>query len=182
MSLLELLQLSPPPPNPIYTGLEKDFLQIENQIGSKLPCDYKEYIKYYGDCMWYRHIRISTPFDNGNYSLWGWHKKNIQQLKTLFESSLPIIKHPIYPEKGGIFLCGGDIFGEMIAWITEGAPNDWSIIYFNYDCCLYNRYDMNITTFLLKLVKNEIHPDCFPCDIRDIHKNRPIATVTSVEP
>ncbi|MDR2438238.1 MAG: SMI1/KNR4 family protein [Planctomycetaceae bacterium] len=58
MSLLKLLQLAPPPINPIYTGSEKDFLQIENQIGSRLPSDYKEYIQHYGDCMWFRHIYI----------------------------------------------------------------------------------------------------------------------------
>jgi hypothetical protein len=185
MSLLELLQLAPPPMNPIYTGSEEGFSQIENQIGSKLPSDYKEYIQHYGDCMWFRHIYISTPFkasNNGNYSLWGWHKQNIAQLKTLFESSLPLVKYPVFPEKGGIFLCGGDIFGEMIAWITEGEPDNWPVVYFNIDCAIFDKYDMNITTFLLKIVKNEIHPDCLPCDIREIHKNRPIASVTSVEP
>ncbi|MDR0337800.1 MAG: SMI1/KNR4 family protein [Planctomycetaceae bacterium] len=184
MSLSELLQLAPPPMNPIYTGSEEDFLQIENQIGSKLPDDYKKYIQYYGDCMWYRHICISTPFDpvdNGDYSLWGWHKKNIEHLSLLFKEEYSWHKYPVFPEKGGIFLCGGDIFGEMIAWITEGEPDNWSVVYFNIDCCIFNKYDMNITTFLLKLVKNEIHPDCFTDDLREIHKNR-IVSVTSVFP
>jgi hypothetical protein len=41
---------------------------------------------------------------------------------------------------------------------------------------------MNITTFLLKLVKDEIHPGCFPTDAREVHKNYPIASITSVDP
>jgi hypothetical protein len=185
MSLQELLRLAPPPQNPVCTGKEKDFLLIENQIGSKLPNDYKEYIRHYGNCMWFRHIYISSPFyENNKFSLLGWHKQNIQQLRILFESPLPLIKYPIFPELNGIFLCGGDIFGEMIAWITEGYPDNWSIAYFNYDCALFNRYDMGLTTFLLKLVKNEIHPDCFPCDLHDLFKAhcRPITSITSPDP
>jgi hypothetical protein len=185
MSLQELLRIAPPPNNPIHTGTKEDFLIIENQIGSELPSDYKKYIQYYGDSMWYRHIYISTPFDpvdNGNYSFWGWHKKNMEHLSLLFKNEYSWHKYPVFPEKGGIFLCGGDIFGEMIAWITEGEPDNWSVVYFNVDCALFNKYEMNITTFLLKLIKNEIHPDCFPSELREVHKNRPIASVTSVEP
>jgi hypothetical protein len=181
MSLQELLYLAPPPKNPIRTGVEKDFLMIEEQIGSKLPNDYKEYIMHYGDCMWFRHVRISTPFYDENFSLWGWHKNNIPQLKTLFESSLPLVKYPVFPEKGGIFLCGADIYGEMIAWITEGEPDNWPVVYFAIDCTPFDKYDMNITTFLLKLVKDEIHPDCFPIDAREVHKNYPIASITSLD-
>jgi hypothetical protein len=182
MSLQELLCLVPPPINPIGTGTEKDFLIIENQIGSKLPSDYKEYIKYYGDCKWYRHIIISTPFNNNeNYSLWKWHKENIRQLTTLFESPLPSIKYPVFPNKGGIFLCGGDIFGEMIAWITEGEPDNWSVVYFSYDCMMFDRYDMNITTFLLKLVKNEIQPNCFG-SARASSDNKPIVSINTIGP
>jgi hypothetical protein len=182
MSLKELLRLAPPPPNPISMGTDKDFLLIENQIGGKLPRDYKEYIRHYGGCMWYRHIIINAPIHkDDSFSLWGWHKQNIQQLKTLFEGPLPLVKYPVFPEPGGIFLCGGDIFGEMIAWITEGEPDNWSIVYFNYDCASFDKYDMNLTTFLLKLVKKEIHPDCFTSDLYDLFKDRPIATVTSLD-
>jgi len=181
MSLQELLQIAPPPENIIHAGTEKQFTLIEEQIGTKLPSDYIKYIKYYGGCMWFRHVIISSPFDCGEGSLWEWHKTNISQLKTLFESPLPLVKYSVYPEKNGILLCGADAFGEHIAWVTEGEPDNWPVIYFDYACFQYDRYEMNITTFLLKLVKNEIQPACFPSDAREFHKNWPIASVTSLE-
>jgi hypothetical protein len=176
-SLLELIELVPPPNRPIHTGLNQDITQVENTIGSALPVDYIEYIHHYGECLWYNHIYVVSPFNSGLSSLWGWHQYNIEQLKSLFSGYLPLVKHQVFPEKNGLLLCGGDLWGEHIAWVTDGEPNNWSIVYFNYDCGLYNKYDMNITTFLLKIIKNEIEPDCFPNNIRN---NRLDMTIVSI--
>lgn len=177
-SLVELLRIANPPANPIHTGNNADLSNIEKQIGSELPPDYVELVRNYGDSLWYGHVNILSPFKPDEYSLWGWHCKNIQQLTTLFNDPylLTDAKHCVYPERGGVLLCGGDIFGEHIAWVTEGSPCDWPIVYFSYNCFSYDRYEMNITTFLLKLVKGEIKPNCFPNDIRGKYGNQSIVS------
>ena len=97
-----------------------------------------------------------TPTNTFNY--WWWHYDNIEQLKMLFSYDWVAAKYAVYPEEGGIILCGADSNGCYISWVTEGRPEDWPIIYFDNSWCSYDRYDMNLSTFLLKLAKREIKP------------------------
>jgi len=176
-SLNELVAIAPPPQNPIDTGRGQDITVAENEIGIQLPSDYIEYIRIYGNCLWYQHLFLYSPFSSEKFlSLWERHKYNIEQMKIMCKYLPPPTPYAVFPEPRGIFLCGGDIYGEFLAWITEGSPQEWPIVYFNVDGGIFEKFNMNITTFLLKLVKGEIKPALFPDDIRHNHNNRSIAT------
>ena len=82
-SLDELIKTAPPPKEPVDRGINEDIAAIEKQIGTKLPSDYLEYIYHYGDCLWFEHVWILSPFKPTDYSLWSWHEKNIPQLTIL---------------------------------------------------------------------------------------------------
>ncbi|MDR0611248.1 MAG: SMI1/KNR4 family protein [Planctomycetaceae bacterium] len=185
-SLQELLKLAQPPENPIFTGVNEDIHCIEEQIGSRLPPDYIEYVHNYGACWFYRYCSIFPFTITSTNSIWNIHQSNQEQLSNLFENEYSGYQYPVYPRKNGVLLCGCDIFGNFIAWLTDGEPENWTTIYFDYDCGTFDKFDMNLTTFLLKLVKNEINPDCFDNTRREIYGNKPgnkpIVSVTDVEP
>ena len=175
MSINELRYVAPPPLNPIH-NVALDYV-IENNL-PELPPDYLEFISVYGECSFYKHVFIMSPYRKDNFSLIEWHRHNADQLTSLFSGPLaklnsnvlPLLPISIYPDRNldnnGLLLCGGDYFGEHIAWIMQGPPEKWRIAYFNIDLYLFNVYDMSLTNFLLNLVRGDINPECFPEDIR----------------
>ncbi len=161
MPISKLISIAPPPSNPINNSVSNTKNATEKGF-PELPPDYLEFIKIYGECSFYKHIFILSPYRDDAYSLFEWRRSNSDQLKSLFSGPLaklnnnvlPLLPISIYPESSlesnGLLLCGGDNFGEFIAWITQGPPEKWRTAYFNVDLFLFSVYDMNITEFLLK--------------------------------
>lgn len=104
MSIKELRSIAPPPSCPVN---DIALLSEADEKGlPELPPDDIEFISTYGECSFYRHVFILSPYRKDNYSLFEWHKSNASQLKSLFSGPLaklnndllPLLPITIYPE------------------------------------------------------------------------------------
>ena len=171
-SLQRLIRLAPPPSNPVASGNIEQWPQIESEIGSKLPQDFKDYIKTYGAGQWFDFFGIVDPFYEWKHpeakeSWCDWMTKRIGNLDKIEEKyknyHAPFRPHPA---PNGLLAFGYDDNGGTLCWQTEGESDSWPIV------CLdgklseeYDTFKMTLTAFLAGLVREEISPVTFAPDL-----------------
>jgi len=162
-----LIKIMTPPKNPMATGSKSDWAVIENKIGTILPDDYKEYISTYGTGYIGQFLWVLNPFyEKGSTNLmetiehFNWSYKIS---KEKFPEDYP---REIFPKDDSLLVLGLTDNGDYLFWVYDKSknPNGWKVGIFDSD---YNEeyiYNMNMSTFLEKLVKNEIQTKAFPDD------------------
>ena len=61
-SLQHLLKLVPPPTNPVAPGSPEGWKLVEDEMGTPLPQDFKDYTQAYGAGQWGDFFGIMNPF------------------------------------------------------------------------------------------------------------------------
>lgn len=124
MHIDELVNLVPPPMNPVHsTG---DWVAIVSDLGIDLPSDYKQFIERYGEGVLCSYFDFESPFAFES------PRSRLRTLVRYYESWAERgreIPYSLYPESPGLlpFCSYGDV--DMIAWYTKGEPDSWSIVY-----------------------------------------------------
>ena len=168
-SLIKVIQ---PPKNPNEVGNLQGWIDVEEKLGIKLPNDYKEFIiaygsGYIGDFLW-----VLNPFskdgnliDNMNHFQWAY-----SELRKDFPEEYP---RPPFPKNGSLITWGATDNGDYLFWIYDKniEPNNWKIGITDMGDREY-LFDMNMSTFLKKLVKNEIQTEAFPEDWLEIENKK----------
>jgi hypothetical protein len=64
----------------------------------------------------------------------------------------------LYPEPGGLLAWGRDYSGGIYYWLTEGAPDEWSVAYYDHEeyCSVFT--GMGFAGFLLNVAEAIIQP------------------------
>lgn len=161
-----LKQVMIPPISPVETGSLKEWIAIEKKLGIELPNDYKEFIMEYGLGRIGNFLWVENPFskyetanliDVMQYFQWAYG-----ELRKDFPEDYP---RPPFPEDQSLITWGATDNGDYLFWIYEKDknPNDWKIGITDMGDGEY-LFDMNMSTFLEKLVKNEIQTKAFPED------------------
>lgn len=171
--LKRLIQIVPPPEDPLECGDAVAFLEAEEKLSLKLPDDYKELISTYGSGKWQDFWWHFNPFANSPYS-------------NLFDQSLPAddtsggnalsaeraaredqnrshamgigIKYPhaIYPEPGGILPWARTENGGRFFWLTKGKTGNWSTIYYAGRSPRYEEFKVTCTELVFGAVTGEL--------------------------
>jgi hypothetical protein len=130
MTTLELLrQIVPPPANPVATGSPDRWEQVEAELGTRLPDDYKQLIHTYGFGEFSGFFVVYDPFvagERGNL-LFERHD-TLQVYNDMRETALEPMEHPPYPEPGGVLPMGQTTNGDHLFWITRGEPDEWPVL------------------------------------------------------
>src|SRR5690348_13132947 len=61
-SLQHLMKLVPPPNNPVAPGSPEAWKHVEEEMGTPLPQDFKDYIQVYGAGQWADFFGVMNPF------------------------------------------------------------------------------------------------------------------------
>jgi hypothetical protein len=96
--LQQLIALVPPPANPVAPGTSEAWSRIETEIGSRLPQDFKDYIKVYGAGQWLNFFGVMNPFyglkhPQADRSWRDWMTNRIGHLNEIEEQAKPITPH-----------------------------------------------------------------------------------------
>lgn len=161
-----LIKVMQPPINPSETGKMENWIDLEKRLGIKLPNDYKEYISTYGtgridDFLWvlnpFSKYSNANLIDDIEHFQWAYG-----ELRKEFPEDYP---RPPFPENDSLITWGETDNGDYLFWIYDKNqdPNEWKIGITDMGDGEY-LFDMNMSTFLEKLVKNEIQTDAFPED------------------
>jgi hypothetical protein len=153
-----LVELLPPPEVPIETHGE--WAQIERQLGTSLPADYKWFIETYGTgsiCI--EFVRVLNPFAEnraGNLLSCGavtleWLRENQDH------TALRVNDYPVFPEPGGILPWGTSGNGHEFFWLTQGEPDTWSVVLHDRDRLETRLYERTcMTMFLVILLSGQL--------------------------
>lgn len=171
------MKLVPPPTNPVAPGSPDAWKQVEEEMGTSLPQDFKDYIQAYGAGQWADFFGIQNPFykwkhPQASKSWKAWIGKRFE-LYEEFQQKWPndTAPFPLFPKPEGLLAFGYNDNGGTLCWQTIGDPNSWRIV------CLdgklseqYDVFDMTLTGFLDSLVSEKISPKTFAPDFFPIRQ------------
>jgi hypothetical protein len=166
MTSLEDVILAPLIPAEVPSS--QDWIELERRIGSKLPGSYKSFISRYGSGCIDNFLWILNPFSKyENLNL----EKQIEVARAVLSDLIEDgenIPYSIYPERSGLLPVGRTDNGDIIYWVTDGRPDDWSIAineargpsWWSYR----GPFDQFLIAILLRESVCDIFPDNFPSD------------------
>jgi hypothetical protein len=164
MTIENLLKAVPPPAEPFEAFLGTWEL-IEGDLGTRLPQDYKDFVRLYGSGYFLEFMGVNVPRSrNPNVRL----ETNVPSICRLLRT-LEDLPHPVWPAEDGMIPFGGTDNGDYLLWIARGAPEDWPVAIWEVRGCKFEVFECDLTDFLAGLalgaIASEILPsDLAPCD------------------
>lgn len=156
MAIEELLAVVPPPKKPLEAGDPTAWGGIEDQVGTKLPTDLREFGLRYGTGRFAdidRLFMVSNPFQRD-------YVQTIRQVCDLRRSSRIACNttgpYEFFPQSPGLLPWGGDDNGYGLFWLTQGAPDEWPTVIKEPESEKYQLFNMSMSSFLTKSITREI--------------------------
>jgi SMI1-KNR4 cell-wall len=173
MPITQLLSLIPAPEKPTEVGAKRAWATFERTLGVKLPRDYHEFVTHYGSGLLANFIRVFNPYSNDEYISLIPSINRIcairRQLKELeWDEEVPFL---IFPESPGIMPCGNDENGNTLYWLTDGEPDEWTIVLGAGRSRNWERFDFDLTSFLCKALTKKIRSRIWPRGFPDSKKD-----------
>jgi hypothetical protein len=161
MTISNLTKAVPPPLTPSYP-FEGPWEQLEAQLGTSLPQDYKDLVRVYGSGQFMGFLSVHDPVplsaDSGFLF-------EVSEVRRILGESDPGL--PLYPQPGGLLVCGSTDTGEYIFWLTRGLVSEWPIVVWDHDCPKgeeLEAFECDLTDFIAGLVNGDICPRAFADD------------------
>jgi hypothetical protein len=149
----ELLAVIPPPENPIDAGTLERWPSVIERVGIALPDDLRDIGIHYGSGRFANgEIQIFNPFAEGYTTLVECECQILRDLRGADPEEVPF---GIYPERSGLFPWGRDYNGNTMLWLTNGDPNEWTIVLAAEEGG-YEHWDLPLATFLAKVFTHQI--------------------------
>lgn len=156
LSLEKLVQLAPPPLQPVDAGASDQWTEVEAVFGVTLPNDYKRLINTYGAGTFCDQVCIISPFPV---------LRNLKDFQAILRSYTHTQKRlpqycpfTIFPNPGGLLPIGTDLSGGTLYWLTQGQPDEWPLVLYDDDNRQHETYKMTLTTFLASWLAGTISP------------------------
>lgn len=169
MTLTSLRKILIPPAKPIEAGSTEKWPKIEKSLGTSLPSDYKKYINTFGTGQIGAFLFPFNPFSkNKNLNLLKQVPIRLDALRTLKEQGgEEECPYPLFPESGGLLPWGATDNGDVLFWLMTKRPNNWPVVINESRGPMFEQYDETMTTFLAKLIANDIHSKIIPNNFLD---------------
>lgn len=152
----DLVNLLPPPAAPL--DYDPDWLdRNQGVLRIELPADFVEFGKLYGSG------QIKSAY---GWEVWSPFRPTYPQIVLefariwfIFKDAMEIDDVPfgIFPEEGGILPFASTDNGDWVCWITQGAPDSWTVIdMYNYEEGQYESFDMSFSEYWVNVLSRKI--------------------------
>ncbi|GAA0593642.1 hypothetical protein [Actinomadura livida] len=164
-----------------------DWQMVRHRLGTDLPNDYRDLADRYPLLMideWLPVLHPATPDpprnDYGLVDLLRYATTQSRFVRDFKPSRLHTytpgrpdgaeevvptadrVPFPIYPDAGGLMAWGMPENGSICCWLTEGHPDDWTIVVASEPDCWH--YRGSITEFLVAVLIRRVRCPAFPAD------------------
>ena len=165
----DLIGLVPPPERLVDRVPWERWPEIEQELGTPLPRDYKLILTTYGAGEFNGFFGLFHPLgqsDSGNLIRQARREvfDGLEPHLLMYEESRVIFPEvctlPSYPEPGGLLPLGGDINGGSAFWLTRGEPDDWSLVFYPHGFWQVEEQPFALAGFLVLWIAGEL-PGCF---------------------
>jgi len=157
MSIHRLTALVPPPAQPSEVGSPERWQQTEQQLGTPLPSDYRDFVFTYGSGLFARFYRVYNPFAASEYTALVPSVERtlfaIREKKAKWPEEVP---YRLHPERPGLLPWGNDENGSEYYWLTEGPPHSWFVVSENVRGEGFREYGRCMTDFLAEVLLGKI--------------------------
>lgn len=171
MSIEQLHQILTPPLSPVEGGTSSDndmvtWSDIEKQLGTKLPGDYKSFIRTFGTGSIGSFLWVFNPFSkNPHLNLLNQRKAQLDNLRILHDQYGIECPYPLNAEDGGLLPWGITDNGDTLFWKSQNNSEQWSVVLHEARGPDYEEYAINMTTFLYDLITGLLHSNIIARDL-----------------
>ena len=161
MSIDKLTAVLPPPADPAENS--GDWAAVEKELGTALPRDYKDYIAAYGTGSINGFIWPYNPFtSNRHLRLQDQARAELEGLRGTREKFPDLWPIALFPEKGGFLPWGKTDNGDALHWVTEGAPDQWTVVVTPARDPEFDLHPYDMTEFLARILTRDARCSVFP--------------------
>lgn len=153
MAIEDLVRVVTPPDVPLQVDTGRSWRAIQDEIGIDLPDDLRQLATTYGSGRFCKMFMVFNPFAS-TYSQY--IKFECDLLNQLMDNEGDqYIPYNVFPYSPGLLPWGSDDNGHTMLWLTDGPAEEWPIVLRSRDN-EYERHDLNMTTFLEKVINQEL--------------------------
>lgn len=163
MTIETLLKVVPPPAEP-FEPFKGPWKPIEDELGTQLPQDYKDFTRIYGSGYFMQFLGVDIPNTHNPNTRLEWQVRLVCKGFAELNEERP---YPFWPDPGGLLPFGGTDNGDYLFWLPRGAPEAWGVVVWDrggLEGQAFETFDCDLTDFLAGLATGRIHPEAFPED------------------
>ena len=169
-SISRLLEIIPTPNEMYVRNDSKDWLDVFQSIGTRLPEEFIQFNKTYGDGYFVSNSHRTTSsieifgsnkLKNGSYKfsvpeiMW-----NLRTIKQKYPNK---IEAPLFWEPNGFLPWGRTTNESILGWVTnEENPDKWQVAILRPASKAYVTYPYSMVEFLIEIFLKKIESDLLP--------------------
>lgn len=116
-------------PAPVDVSTSVDWSDLELQIGTRLPRDFKELVSAYPRLCLADFIRFLDPRKSiPNLRPLEANTWNVEWLADMREDFPEEFPYPAFPEPGGVLMWANTTDGDYCYWQVDGEPDEWKVV------------------------------------------------------
>jgi len=167
--LSDLLTVCPAPAVPESVPTADQWKELESEIGTTFPADYRAMIDKYGDGVFGSNEAEGAFFDlaylvhpggapNTNVNAFGQMRELTEAIGKMHDRWPDMIPAPAWPSPGGLLYAGRTTTQNEIYWKTVGQPDDWICTVCDHGCEYWFEWNGDVTSLLAAIVTKRV-PD-----------------------
>ena len=170
MKILEELKSRVAPPEEPYVRIgDSDWVQVFAVFGTRLPQEFVQLYKSYGDGYFYslthKNTANLTIYGSGSFR-WGMNNfvpNRLNELRILKENHPKKVPAPLFWEPSGLLPCGLFSNNTDLCWIAKGELVDkWQVATLHTASNHYEEYDCSMIEFLIGILSGNIEGEFLP--------------------
>ncbi|TDB90078.1 hypothetical protein [Actinomadura sp. 7K534] len=154
-----------------------DWGQLESELGTALPADYKLLADTYPSLKFDDFLGWFSPASPSDPAIVAQEMMDVlQPLRTRLEgqedidvvfsagnrSTLP--PYPVYPQPQGVLQWGMTENGDRCLWLTRGDPDEWTVV---VERGMWWHFQGGMAEFLVEIMTRRVRCPLFPEDFPD---------------
>jgi hypothetical protein len=155
--IASLLKRFPPPSQPVERTDPGIWQQVEKELNSSLPQDYKKLVDQYGSGSWLNYLWVFNPQSKDTkLNLLDQIKRQLYADRMIKKKFNGEIAFPLFPDVGGLLPWAITENRERLYWLTEGDSLNWPTIIYESRGSKHEIHTLTCTALISGWVSGEI--------------------------